>query len=180
MAKHPAVFLDRDGTLVEDNGYIDDISLVDFYPYTIEALEKLQESFLLFIITNQSGISKGLLSEDKVIKVNEHIENYLNENGITIYKTFYCPHQNEDNCICKKPKPHFINQAAEMYNLDLSKSFMVGDHPSDVECGINAGATPIYLLSGHGVKHSKELKHDVKVCKDLLEASDFILSTKNF
>lgn len=177
MAKHPAIFLDRDGTIIEDNGYISKSSDVIFYPHIFKALELLQKHFLLFVITNQSGISKGLISESDVRGVNTYITDTLKTKGIVIFDTFYCPHKNEDNCNCKKPKPYFIKKAAELYNLDLSRSFIVGDHPSDVECGINAGVTPIYLLSGHGTKHMGELLIDLKICKNLSDASKFIMST---
>jgi D-glycero-D-manno-heptose 1,7-bisphosphate phosphatase len=177
MPNHPAVFLDRDGTIIEDAGYINHSSFVEFYPFSFKALQKLQKHFMFFIITNQSGISKGLVSEDDVKAVNQHIADTLRFNNITIQETFYCPHKNEDNCYCKKPSPFFINQAASIYDIDLSGSFMIGDHPSDVECGINAGVTPIYVLSGHGRKHQDELKNGVPIFGNILEASDFILST---
>lgn len=177
MAKHPAIFLDRDGTIIEDNGYINKTSDVFFYPQAFKALEILQKQFLLFIITNQSGISKGLISEWEVQGVNKYITETLKSKGIAIFDTFSCPHKNEDNCICKKPKPYFIKKAAQMYNVDLTRSFIIGDHPSDVECGINAGVTPIYLLSGHGKKHKDELLFDSKICKNLYYASKYIIST---
>jgi D-glycero-D-manno-heptose 1,7-bisphosphate phosphatase len=176
MAKHPAVFLDRDGTIIEDNEYISNTSDVNFFPYTFKVLKLLQKHFLLFVITNQSGISKGLTSESDVQKVNKYITDTLRTKGITIFDTFYCPHKNEDNCNCMKPRPHFINKAAQLYNVDLTKSFIIGDHPSDVECGINAGVTPIYLLSGHGNKHKNELLFNSKVCNNLSDASKFIMS----
>ena len=171
--------MDRDGTIIHDVGHINNTSLVEFYPYTIQALQKLKDYFLLFIITNQSGISKGILTDKDVEAVNKHIEEKLALWNITINETFYCPHQNKDNCNCKKPNPFFINHAAALYNLDLSGSFIVGDHPSDIECGINAGVTPIYLLSGHGEKHRDELMHEVHVCESILDASELILSTIN-
>lgn len=177
MAKYPAIFLDRDGTIIEDKGHINNILDVEFYPYTIKALQNLQEHFLLFIITNQSGVSKGLISENEVKEVNQHLVGTLKTRGITIFDVFYCPHKNEENCDCKKPKPYFIHHAARLYNVDLTRSFMVGDHPSDIQCGINAGVTPIYLLSGHGRKHRDELNADLKICKDLSEASKYIVST---
>ena len=179
MKNRPAIFLDRDGTIIKDVGYINDISLVEFYPFTIEALKKLQEYFILFIITNQSGNSKGLISENELKKINKYIETSLLDNNIAINSTFYCPHSNEDNCLCKKPSPYFINYASDMYHFDLSKSFIIGDHPSDIECGFNAKITPIYLLSGHGKKHQHELNYKVKICKNILDASNFILSTIN-
>ena len=177
MAKHPAIFLDRDGTIIEDSGYINNPLNIEFYPYSFEALQNLQGHFLLFIITNQSGVSKGLITENEVEEVNKHIIGALKARGIAIYDTFYCPHKNEDNCECKKPKPYFIHQAAELYNIDLTKSFIVGDHPSDIQCGINAGVTPIYLLSGHGSKHRNELNSDFKICENILEASKYILKS---
>lgn len=176
MNKQAAIFIDRDGTIINDNGYIEEIELVDFYPYTIASLKKLQKNYLLFIITNQSGISKGLLSEENVKLVNQHIEDHLRAHKVDIKATFYCPHTDQDNCHCKKPKPYFIEQAAKEYTLDLSASYMIGDHPSDVECGINAGVTPIYLLSGHGKKHQPELKLNPRTCRDLEEAANLILS----
>lgn len=172
-----AIFLDRDGTIIKDVGYIDSPSMVSFFPYTIDALRRLQEQYMLFIVTNQSGISKGLVLENDVIAVNEYIEYLLGLSNIRIYKTFYCPHITEDNCRCKKPSPYFINKAADLFAIDLSKSYIIGDHPSDIECGINAAVTPIYLLSGHGEKHRDELKQEVSICKNLLEASELILST---
>lgn len=177
MAKHPAIFLDRDGTIIEDNGYISKTSDVTFYPHIFKALELLQKHFLLFVITNQSGISKGLISESDVQGVNTYITETLKTKGIAIFDTFYCPHKNEDNCNCKKPKPYFINKAAHLYNVDLTRSFIIGDHPSDVECGINAGVTPIYLLSGHGKKHKDELLYNSKIIENLSIASKFIIST---
>jgi D-glycero-D-manno-heptose 1,7-bisphosphate phosphatase len=179
MARHPAIFLDRDGTVIEENGYIDNALNVEFFPYTFKSLELLQKHFLIFIITNQSGISKRLISETDVQEVNRYITETLKTNGITIIDTFYCPHKNEDNCICMKPKPYFINKAAQLYNVDLSESFIIGDHPSDIECGINAGVTPIYLLSGHGRKHLDELTFNSKICNNLLDASKYIISTIN-
>jgi histidinol-phosphate phosphatase family protein len=177
MVKHPAIFLDRDGTIIEDNGYINKTSDVIFYPHTFKALLLLQKHFLLFIITNQSGISKGLISEPEVQGVNKYITETLKAKGIAIFETFCCPHKNEDNCNCKKPKPFFIIKAAQLYNVDLSRSYIIGDHPSDVECGINAGVTPIYLLSGHGNKHKDELLFSSKICNNLSDASKFIMST---
>lgn len=177
MANYPAIFLDRDGTIIEDNGFINNALDIAFFPYTFKALKLLQKHFLLFVITNQSGISKGLISESEVQEVNKYITEYLKTKGITIFDTFYCPHSNEDNCTCKKPRPYYLYRAAQLYNVDLTKSFIIGDHPSDVECGINAGVTPIYLLSGHGRKHLDELMYNSRICENLSDASGFILST---
>jgi D-glycero-D-manno-heptose 1,7-bisphosphate phosphatase len=177
MSKNPAIFLDRDGTIIEDNGYIDNTSNVEFFAYTFESLELLQKKFNLFIITNQSGVSKGLISETAVQNINNYITETLKANEITISDTFYCPHKKDDNCNCMKPKPYFINKAAQMYNIDLPKSFIIGDHPTDIECGINAGVTPIYLLTGHGLKHKDELNLNPRIFNNLFDASKYIIST---
>jgi D-glycero-D-manno-heptose 1,7-bisphosphate phosphatase len=175
MAKHPAVFIDRDGTLIDDVGYIKHSSEVCFYPFTFEALSALQEHFLLFIITNQSGIAKGITTEKEVEDVNQHIVNKLKEQDIVVYDMFCCPHKSEDNCECKKPKTLFIEKACRLYNIDLSRSFIVGDHPSDVQCGLNAGITPVYLLTGHGKKHQNEISRETVIRDNLFEASKYII-----
>lgn len=176
MAKHPAIFLDRDGTIIEDMGDIKQASEVQFYPFTFKALDLLQEHFLLFIITNQSGIAKGIVTVKEVEEVNNHILNTLKKQGIAIYDSFCCPHKSEDNCECKKPKTYFIEKARQLYNIDLNQSFIIGDHPSDVQCGINAGITPIYVLTGHGEKHKNEIKKETKVCNNILEAAKYLTS----
>lgn len=174
-----AIFLDRDGTIIEDVGYIKKPQDVNFFPGSFTALLKLQQRFLLFIVTNQSGISKGITSEDEVKQVNKYLVDTLESKGIFITQVFCCPHTNEDNCRCKKPKPYFINLAKELYQLDLKRSYIVGDHPSDVECGINAGITPIYLLTGHGEKHKDDLDTNTIIAKDILEAVKIITNTHN-
>lgn len=178
MAMHPAIFLDRDGTIIEDRGYIKDPSDVVLYPTSFKALSILQKQFLLFIITNQSGVSKGLTTESEVKKVNKYLIEYLKARSVVIYDVFYCPHRSEDNCDCKKPNPYFIYKAAEFYNINLTCSYMIGDHPSDIECGINAGVDPIYLLSGHGKKHLSELTGNVKICENILNAANYIINNK--
>ena len=178
MAKHPALFLDRDGTIIEDNGYLKDPADIVFYPETFQALDVLQNHFLLFIITNQSGISKKITTARQVEKVNNRLLELLKARGITIYDLFCCPHQTSDNCQCKKPNPYFINKAATSYNLDLGASYIMGDHPSDVYCGVYSGVKPIYLLSGHGKKHQHELNEEFITCNNVLDASNYILNYK--
>ncbi len=178
MANRPAIFLDRDGTIIEDQGIIKDPSDVVFYPMSFKALSILQKHFLLFIITNQSGISKGFISESEVKEVNKYLIEYLKARNIVIYDVFFCPHRTEDNCDCKKPKPYFIKKATDLYNLNLADSFIIGDHPSDIECGLNAGVKPIYLLTGHGNKHKDELAPNVKICNSILEAANYVVELK--
>jgi D-glycero-D-manno-heptose 1,7-bisphosphate phosphatase len=170
-----AVFLDRDGTIIKDNGYIGNSDEVEFYPFTFEALKLLQEKFLLFIVTNQSGIGKGLLKEKDVEDLNDYILNRLNEKGVKIEELYYCPHTTEDKCNCKKPLPYFIDLAAEKYNIDKGRSYVIGDHPSDILFAKNARATGNFLLSGHGRGHLKEIKEDTIASKNLYYAARKIL-----
>ncbi|MCX6985325.1 MAG: HAD-IIIA family hydrolase, partial [Lentisphaerae bacterium] len=173
-----AIFLDRDGTVIEDRGHLKNPEQVLFYPFTFEALKLLQKDFLLFIVTNQSGIAKGLLGKEDVEKVNLHVLDALEENGIKITKVYYCPHNREDECKCIKPKPYFLKKAAEKYGIDLANSYVIGDHPHDVECGLNAGASGIFVLTGHGSKHLDEVKEGWSVAANLLEAAEIIIGRR--
>ena len=174
----PAIFLDRDGTIIADIGYLKKSQDVIFFPETFTSLQRLQEIFQLFIITNQSGISKGITTENEVKLVNNYIVETLKSKGIIISHVFCCPHTNEDNCICKKPKPFFIQQATKLYNLNLEYSYIIGDHPSDVECGINGKIKPIYVLTGHGEKHKNELNSECVICDNIAKASKYIIETQ--
>lgn len=179
MAKHPAFFFDRDGKLIDDVGYIRQSSEVSSYSFTFETLSILQEYFLFFTITNQSGIAKAITTEKEVSGVNKYIINTLKNSDIVVYDTFCGPFKSEDNCEYKKPKMHFSYKAHQLYNFDLSLSYIIGDHPSDVKCGLNAGITPIYLLTGHGQKHRNEISKETFIYSNLLEASKYIILKNN-
>jgi len=171
-----AVFLDRDGTIIEDLGYIKSVDAIKFFDSTFQALRSLQEDYLLFLITNQSGVGKGLLNMREVRIVNQEIVNTLKSESIAIKKIYVCPHTKEDNCKCHKPSPFFLLEASIEYDLDLSKSYLIGDHPGDVYCAENAGSTGIYLLTGHGKKHLKEFTKRPIIKADILQAAKFVKS----
>ena len=178
LKKSKAVFLDRDGTVIEDRGHLKNPEQVVFYDFTFKALKLLQENFLLFIVTNQSGIAKGLLGKKDVEKVNRHVLDVLEENGIRITEVYYCPHNREDGCECIKPKPYFLKKASAKYGIDLAKSYVIGDHPHDVECALNAGATGIFVLTGHGSAHLHEVQDDWPVAANLLESAEMIIGRR--
>jgi L-threonylcarbamoyladenylate synthase len=173
----PAIFLDRDGTLIEDRGYLRSPSEVVFHEDTFSALERLKGRFLLFIITNQSGIGLGIVTPGEVEEVNRAIVSRLAQAGVTISAVYTCPHTREQECECFKPKPLLLERAARQFRIDLPRSFAVGDHPHDAEMGRNLGVEGIFLLTGHGQKHVHELKDRgrVFVARNLDEAVTWIL-----
>ncbi|MEJ2249544.1 MAG: HAD family hydrolase [Candidatus Lokiarchaeota archaeon] len=153
-----AIFLDRDGTLNEDSGYVHKVEDFKLLPGVIEGLNLLKKEYIFFIITNQSGIGKGYYTEDDFWEFNSVLINELERNNIKIEKTYVCPHTKDMQCDCRKPKTKFIKDIVSEHGINLKNSWMIGDHPSDVQLGINAGCRTVYLLTGHGVKHKHELE----------------------
>jgi histidinol-phosphate phosphatase family protein len=173
--KNAAVFLDRDGTIIHDRGYLKAPSEVRFFTQAFPALRQLQSHVELFIVTNQLGIAEGVLQPRAVDRVNQHIVSMLADQGIHIRDTYVCPHGREDNCSCRKPKPYFLEQAAQRYGLDLEASFTIGDHPCDIQLAHNVGARGVYVLTGHGQKHRHELPVDTDIAVDIFQAAEKIL-----
>ena len=171
-----AIFLDRDGTINEDVGDLFSKDNLFFIPRAIEALRLLQEKFVLFIVTNQSGIGKGAFSEKEFLQFNEYFKGVLEDHNIDIRHIYYCPHRKEEKCICYKPKTFFLKQAEKEYFIDLSSSYVIGDHPHDIEMGREAGAKTVYLLSGHGNRHRREMVYEPDhISSNLYEAAAWIL-----
>jgi len=178
-----AIFLDRDGTLIEDGGYVCRVEDVKFYLEVIPALSLLKKDYLFFIITNQSGIEKGLITVEKFHEVNEYMLDRLKEYGINIEKTCFCPHTSSSNCDCRKPKTRYIEEIVSGFGISLKGSWVIGDHPSDVEMGKNAGCKTVYLLTGHGAKHLPEIESSgikpTVISDDLLHAAKIIKKLDN-
>lgn len=171
-----AIFLDRDGTINEDVGYFCSIEQFQFIPKALDALKLLQKNFYLFIVTNQSGVARKVFSEKDLISFNRQIENLLLEKGISIKKTYYCPHIPEDGCHCHKPSPYFLREAAKEYDIDLEQSFVIGDHPHDIEMAQVAGVHSVYVLTGHGNKHRNELSMmPSQIVNNIFEAALWII-----
>ena len=149
-------------------------------PNVIEALKLLRNEFKFFIVTNQSGIGRGIYTKEDFEKFNNHLINVLKENDIIIEKTFVCPHSPEEGCDCRKPSIKYIKEAEKEFDIDLNTSWVVGDHPHDIEMGKNAGCKTIYILTGHGKKHQDSIK--VKpdyITRNLYDASKIILEGKD-
>jgi L-threonylcarbamoyladenylate synthase len=177
--KIPAIFLDRDGTLIEDKGVITSPEQIHLFDDTVESLLMLQQKYKLFVVTNQPGISQKKVSFEQVEILNQHINEILKNQGIHIEKWYVCPHERKENCKCIKPNPTFLLQATQEFNISLSHSVFIGDHPHDVTTGEAVGAFGIYLLTGHGHKHLDELPVEKLVFHNLSEATKWILEHPN-
>lgn len=149
-----AIFLDRDGTINVDHGYVYKFEELEFIQGVESSLKMLQNAgFLLIIITNQSGVGRGYFSEADACKFNQHLIDELQKEAIRITDVFMCPHAPEDKCDCRKPSPKLILEAIEKYDIDASASFMLGDKQSDVDCGENAGVASYLIDKQHSIEY---------------------------
>jgi len=154
----PAVFLDRDGTVNEQMGYINHISRFHLLPDAARAIKLLNDNNIpVIVVSNQSGLARGYFPEELLEEVNARMDKLLAEQGASIDGLYFCPHHPEakeekfrQTCNCRKPKIGMLLQAADELKLDLAKSFMVGDRWSDIKCAHKAGCTPILVLTGYG------------------------------
>jgi len=174
------VFLDRDNTLMHDPGYTCDPAMVELLPGVAEALKRLQDAgFELIVITNQSGVARGMFGIDAVESVNAKLAELLAAEGVELGGFYICPHHPDDNCTCRKPEPGLILRAVEEKGLDLENSFLIGDRRSDIETGKRLGiASYLVLTSLDEEDHSDGLDDD-QVVQDLNEAVNRILSRKD-
>ena len=146
MAK--AVFLDRDETLNPDPGYISDPERFSLYPWVPGGLRLLKESgYLLVVVSNQSGVGRGLIEPEALERIHAKLDRLLLEQvGFTMDAFSICPHRPDEGCVCRKPKPELLLNAARTLEISLAESFMIGDRPSDVQAGVAAGVRKSYLV----------------------------------
>ncbi|HKV61796.1 MAG TPA: HAD family hydrolase [Candidatus Acidoferrum sp.] len=177
----PAVFLDRDGTIAEEVGYLNHASRFRMFPFAAAGIHRLNGAELpVIVVTNQSGVGRGYFPESLVHEVNELMMQELASSGAKIDAIYYCPHVSAENCNCRKPKTGMLEQAAQEHALDLRRSFVVGDRYSDVELARNAAARSILVRTGYG--EGELAWHAAKwpaqpdfVADDLAQAADWIL-----
>lgn len=176
----PAVFLDRDGTVIEEVGHLGEPHRVVVLPGVPEALRRLADAgFALVVTTNQAGVARGIFTEAQVEAVNGRIAELLAADEIRLDGWYHCPHHPDFTgpCDCRKPAPGMLLAAARDMELDLERSWMVGDHPSDAGAARAAGARPVLVRTGHGLLPGAD--HDpgpgVPVVDDLAAAADLIL-----
>jgi D,D-heptose 1,7-bisphosphate phosphatase len=179
----PAVFLDKDGTLVEDEPLNVDVSRLRFYPDTFAALRLLQRAgFALVIVTNQGGVAHGRFSEADVREMRSYLRRRLEDAGISLKGFYYCPHDPDGiiesyaiHCLCRKPQPGLLVQASCELRIDVSQSWMVGDILHDVEAGRGAGCRTILLNNGHETEWLlTESRWPDYIAKTLREAAQLI------
>jgi D,D-heptose 1,7-bisphosphate phosphatase len=155
-ALKPAVFFDRDGTLIIDTGYLSSPDEVKLLPGATQLLLNLRAAgYLLVVISNQSGIGRGWITEDQARSVDSRFRALLFARGVTLDAIYYCPHVPEVNCDCRKPNPGLLRRAAAEIGIDLPRSYMVGDRVSDCEAGEAAGCRPILLVHDKSTEPSR-------------------------
>lgn len=186
----PAVFLDRDGTLIEERGYVDRLDLLTLYPWTSDALRLLNRAgFATVVVTNQGAIGRGIIDEAFLSEVHRTIDARLAAGHARVDRYYFCPHHPDavreefrQPCRCRKPGPGLIEQACSEMQLDVSRSFMVGDRWIDVRAGRAAGARPLLVRTGHGGHEADIPPENVKadaILNNLMEAVGWILRSSS-
>ena len=181
-----AVFLDRDGTLNLDPGYLGNPKNLILFPDTGTVLFELKNNyqFKLIVISNQSGIARGIITEDEVVSVNNELNKKLSEFNVQIDAFYYCPFHpdfsSEEDRLCRKPSQKMILDSAKDFNIDLSKSYLIGDSVSDIKAGINAELKTILVKTGLGPESISILQNENNfpsfVAENLTEAFKFIIN----
>jgi len=186
-----AVFIDRDGTISEEVGYVNHPSRFRLYPYSSQAIKRLNDNgWLAIVVTNQAGVARGYFSEDVIKQIHRQMEEQISGASARLDAIYYCAHHPtvgefpyRQECDCRKPKAGLIKRAVSEFDVDLESSWMVGDRYSDIELARNAGLQSAFVLSGYGRgeweyqrsswQHQPEL-----VCEDLLDAVNKILANE--
>lgn len=179
-----AVFLDRDGTINVEKDYLHRIEDFEFIPGAPEAIKKLKDAgFLVIVVTNQSGVGRGYYTLQDVERLHEHIQKKLSEAGTSIDAFYVCPHhptkgvgEYKKDCDCRKGSPGMLLKAAREFDIDLSRSYMVGDKEADVEAGENAGCRSIMVLTGYGGEAAEHVTtNSVLLHEDVRQAAEHIV-----
>jgi D-glycero-D-manno-heptose 1,7-bisphosphate phosphatase len=186
-----AIFLDRDGTLNEEDGFIASPEQFQLYGFAAEAVRLINQSgWKAIVLTNQSGVARGYLTEPELIKIHERMEKSLRLQGARIDAIYYCAHHPDYgsppyrlDCDCRKPKPGLVERAARDFNLDLTRCYSIGDRYRDIEAGHTAGARGVLVMTGYGREEYETqrrgwLRQPDHVAADLLEAIKWILRSE--
>ena len=194
MKKNSAIFLDRDGTINDEVGYLDNADKLRIIPAAFQAVRLINSSGMrAVVITNQAGVAKGLFTEEFVREINEQIQSALLAQGALIDRFYFCPHHPTEGidpyrliCNCRKPEPGLLLQAAVDLNIDLARSYVIGDRLRDVETAHRAGAKGVVVMTGYGrdlmqqsgPDQANELNQPDYIAQDILEAVHWILKDR--
>ncbi|RPJ73267.1 MAG: HAD family hydrolase, partial [Acidobacteria bacterium] len=157
MMSKPAVFLDRDGTVIREVGYLNRLDRIELFPWSIDAVRVLNKAgFLAFVVTNQAGVARGYFEEALVQEAHRFIDERMRAGGARIDAYYYCPHhpdvgvgQYRKACDCRKPLPGMIRRAEQEFGIDASRSFVVGDRWMDIEFGHAGRARSVMVRTGY-------------------------------
>ena len=176
--KRPAVFLDRDGTLIEEVNYLSRVEDLRLFPFTANAVKLLKENgFLVIVVTNQSGIGRGIFDEASMHAIHEKIQSELSG---AIDAFYFCPHLPCDGCKCRKPNTGMIEAAMADFDIDIENSWIVGDKKIDIETGRESGLRSALVLTGYGQHHKALLEILPEMfAEDLYEAARHIGSLES-
>ncbi len=192
VTARPAVFLDRDGTLIHDVGYLSRVEDVRWFPWSIDAIRLLNRAgFLVCVTTNQGGIGLGFYGPDLVRRVHAGMAAEVEASGGRIDGLFFCPHHPvavvpdlRVDCDCRKPRPGLIRQATAQFAIDLARSFVVGDKMADIGLAANVGARGVLVKTGYGhaelERHGGDVPGAAFVAETVLEAVSWILTASGF
>jgi len=153
MEKTKVFFIDRDGVINKEIGYLHEIAKFEFIDGVIEALKYIQnKGFKIIVITNQSGIGRGMYSREKFLELNKWMIDFLSTQGVKILDVFYCPHSPEERCTCRKPLPGMFLEAIKKYDIDIEMSWSIGDKETDIQAAKSSGiSNTILVKSGHKI-----------------------------
>jgi D-glycero-D-manno-heptose 1,7-bisphosphate phosphatase len=182
----PAVFLDRDGTLIEEKGYLSELDQVQPFPWSAEAVRLLRDAgFAVVVVTNQAGVARGFFDEAFVRATHAQLDARLEAAGAAVDGYYYCPHHPDGSveryrltCRCRKPAPGMIEAAARDLGLDVARSFVVGDKWLDVGLAENAGATGLLVRTGYGRDEEADPQghRPAAIVDTLIDAAHWILN----
>jgi len=184
-----AIFMDRDGTVSDETGYINHIDRYRMLPRSIEAIRRINAAgFLAFVVTNQSGVARGLFDEALVHEVHGTLSRWLEQGGARLDGIYFCPHHPKEgeppwrqDCECRKPRAGMLKRAAREHDVDLASSYMIGDTVLDIEAARNAGMPGVLVLTGYGkgdlqFRMARRGLEPAYIAADLLEAVEWILA----
>jgi len=176
----PAVFLDRDGTINQDTGYIDSPERLFIIDGAASAIKRLNsKGFRVVVITNQSGVGRGYFTKEAADSVNKKLEEILKREGAHLDGIYYCPHHPDDNCECRKPRIGLLEKAKNDLAIDFKKSYVIGDKGSDIEIAQSIGGKGILVLTGSGKDEKQKLDHEPSyIATDLKDAVEWIIKDR--